>query len=133
MGLQVVSLMAFMLALVFIFEIINREVDSITKPHEGIVGVRDVESGPRPGETSDQHTSEEHQQGHNVALPSEATENGQPLNEVYAEVTGSFCYICWHAVWPRAYATIRDVTAHEPIHCTYVKFIFWAREGFALA
>lgn len=80
--------MAFMLALVFIFEIINREVESITKPREGIVGVRDVEAGPRPGEGTGQQ-EEEPQQGHNVALPSEATENGQPLSEVYAEVTGN--------------------------------------------
>ena len=80
--------MAFMLALVFIFEIINREVEAITKPKEGIVGARDLEAGPRPGEANGQQ-EEEPQQGHNVALPSEATENGQPLTEVYAEVTGN--------------------------------------------
>lgn len=81
--------MAFMLALVFIFEIVNREVESITKPREGIIGARDLESGPRPG---GQQSAEE-QQGHNVALPAEATENGQPLNEVYAEVTGMILHV----------------------------------------
>lgn len=84
MLLQVVSLMAFMLALVFIFEIVNREVESITQPKEGIIGARDVESGPQSGEQAPNE-----QQGHNVALPAETTENGQPLSEVYAEVTGT--------------------------------------------
>lgn len=79
--------MAFMLALVFIFEIVNREVESITQPQEGIIGARqrdDSEPTPQiPG-----HSDVPQQQGHNVALPHEVTENGQPLSEVYAEVTG---------------------------------------------
>ena len=74
--------MAFMLALVFIFEIVQREVESITKPQEGIVGARDLENG-----VSGQNVEESHM-GHNVALPPEVTENGRPLDEVYAEVTG---------------------------------------------
>ena len=81
-----------MLALVFIFEIINREVESITKPREGIIGARDVEAGARPGETTTQPAAET-QQGHNVALPTEATENGQRLNDIYAEVTGELNFL----------------------------------------
>lgn len=79
--------MAFMLALVFIFEIVNREVESITKPKEGIIGAREVEAG-RGTHTGSGQAEADTQPGHNVALPHEATENGQPLNDIYAEVTG---------------------------------------------
>jgi hypothetical protein len=78
--------MAFMLALVFIFEIVNREVESVTKPREGIIGARDLEAGVPVGAVRPPTSTT--QQGHNVDLPPGVTENGQPLNDVYAEVTG---------------------------------------------
>lgn len=73
--------MAFMLALVFIFEIVQKEVEALTRPKEGIVGAQDLEHGPSASDAPQA-------QGHSVALPPQATENGRPLNDVYAEVTG---------------------------------------------
>lgn len=74
--------MAFMLALVFIFEIVQREIEMLTRPREGIVGARDLENGVSAQDGG------ESRPGHNVALPPEVTENGRPLDDVYAEVTG---------------------------------------------
>lgn len=87
--LQVISLMAFMLAIVFVFEISNLETEKVTNPKEGIVGASpDLESGRANGIPG----NDAPHQGHNVTLPPQATENGQPLNEVYAEVTGMTNY-----------------------------------------
>ena len=52
-----------------------------------LAGARDLESGEGlAGAQADPTAERGH--GHNVALPPEATENGQPLSDVYAEVTG---------------------------------------------
>ena len=81
--------MAFMLALVFIFEIVNREVELITKPQEGIIGAQpDVENGAVAAPQSSSRVTQP-EEGHSVTLPPEVGENGQPLSEVYAEVTGT--------------------------------------------
>lgn len=112
--LQVVSLMAFMLALVFIFEIVNREVESVTKPRDGIIGARDLEAGPASGVgvggARRAAGASEAGQGHNVALPPEATENGQPLSDVYAEVTG-WSTACLGSLRPRVFSEKADERA----------------------
>ena len=85
--------MAFMLALVFIFEIVNREVELITKPQEGIIGAQpDVENGAVAAPQGSSRVTQP-EEGHSVTLPPEVGENGQPLSEVYAEVTGTLAMI----------------------------------------
>lgn len=77
--------MAFMLAIVFVFEISGVEIESISRK-EGIIGAtRDLEAGGQGGANGEP--------GYNVNLPPRATENGLPLSEVYAEVTGEYCCI----------------------------------------
>ena len=78
--------MAFMLALIFVFEVSRLETSTITGKQEGIIGaVQDVETGSRGADG--RPTSNE--QGHAVNLPAHATENGQPLDTIYAEVVGT--------------------------------------------
>ena len=81
--LQVITLMAFMLAVVFVFEISGVEIESITHK-EGIIGAtRDLEAGAAGVHAANGG------QGYNVNLPPRATENGQSLSDVYAEVTAT--------------------------------------------
>ena len=79
---QVITLMAFMLALMFVFEISKLEVEKLEKGKEGIIGATpDVETGRSTGNAPPQ-------QGHTVNLPPAATEGGVPLSDIYGEVSG---------------------------------------------
>lgn len=92
--MQLAALMAFLLAVLFIFDTAQKERASLEDPKEGIVGAQtpspDVEIGPYNHSTAAAHGQRE-AVGHAVHLPPDLQEHqaaGQHMQDTYAEVTG---------------------------------------------